>query len=324
MFTSILFILAGFALLIKGADYLVDGASNIAKRFGVSTLIIGLTIVAFGTSAPELVVNILSATSGSAEMALANINGSSIANILLILGIAALFGNIPVKSRTVIKEIPFMFLAGVTLVVLLSDSLLDGVSETAISRSDGVVLLLFFVIFLYYLFLSAKEAAGPAKEERAKMSLKKAIGLTAMGMAGLVLGGKLAVDGATGIAIAIGISETLVGLTIVALGTSLPELVSSVIAVRKGEPDLAVGGVVGSNIFNILMVLGVTSTITPIVVTQASIIDSVVALAAIALFFILIFTRLGKGTGSRGIDKYEGILLLTIYGSYITYTIFRG
>jgi cation:H+ antiporter len=324
MLTNILFILAGFALLIKGADYLVDGSSNIAKRFGVSTLIIGLTIVAFGTSAPELVVNILSATSGSAEMALANINGSSIANILLILGVAALFGNIPVKSQTVIKEIPFMFLAAITLVVLLSDRMLNGVAETAISRSDGLILLTFFVIFMYYLFLSAKGAAGPAKEEKPKMSLKKASVLTLMGLVGLVLGGKLAVDGATGVAIAMGVSETLVGLTIVALGTSLPELVSSIIAVRKGETDLAVGGVVGSNIFNILMVLGVTSTISPIVVSQASIIDSVTALAAIGLFFLLVFIRLDKKSVSRGIDRHEGALLLVIYFAYIAYTIFRG
>lgn len=315
---------AGFTLLIKGADYLVDGASNIAKKLGVSTLIIGLTIVAFGTSAPELVVNILSAIGGNPELALGNINGSDIANILLILGIAAWFSHIPVKSQTVIKEIPFMFLAGVVLVILLSDVGLNGGSSVTLSRSDGLVLVSFFTIFLYYLFLNARDVAGPAKEERAKMGMQKAAGLTVMGLVGLILGGKLVVDGAVGVAMKLGVSETLVGLTIVALGTSLPELVSSIVAVRKGETDLAVGGVVGSNIFNILLVLGVTSTISPIVVSEASIIDSVVSLAVTGFFFLLIFTRLDKTSTSRGIDKYEGSLLLITYVTYIAYTIFRG
>ena len=324
MLTSIFFILAGFALLIKAADYLVDGASSIAKRFGISTLVIGLTIVAFGTSAPELVVNVLASISGSAELALGNINGSTIANILLILGAAAMFGNIPVKSQTVIKEIPFMFLAGVVLVILLSDIALNGDPLAVLSRSDGLILLTFFAIFMYYLFLTAKDAAGPAKEERPEMGLWKASGLTVMGLIGLILGGKLVVDGAVGMALGLGISETLVGLTIVALGTSLPELVSSIAAVRKGEPDIAVGAVVGSNVFNILMVLGLTSTISPIIVMKASIVDTVVALAVMGLFFLLIFTRLGKNSVSRGLDPYEGIVLLMVYVAYISYTIFRG
>ncbi len=326
MATSIFFILAGFALLIKAADYLVDGASSIAKKLGVSTLVIGLTVVAFGTSAPELAVNILAALSGSSEIALGNINGSNIANILLILGVAAMFGSIPVKSRTVIKEIPFMLLAAFVLVVLVSDKALNGngLSEIFVSRSDGLVLLSFFAIFMYYLFLSAKDIEGPAKEERPKHSMPVSIGFTAMGLAGLILGGKLVVDGAAGFALELGLSETLIGLTVVALGTSLPELVAAVAAVRKGEPDMAVGGVVGSNIFNILLVLGVTSTITPISVSLSSVFDSVVALAIMALFFLFVFVNVTKTGLKRGVDKYEGVIFLIIYVIYIAYTIFRG
>lgn len=322
MLLSIVSVLGGFMLLIKGADYLVDGSSAIARRLGVSTLVIGLTFVAFGTSAPELVVNILSATSGSTELAFSNINGSNIANILLILGFTALIGRIPVKSRTVMKEIPFMLLAGIMLIVFVSDPWLNGISEPTISRIDGIALLGFFVIFMYYLILSSRDLGG-AKVEAPKLSLPLASTFTVFGLAGLVIGGKLAVDGATDIALGIGVSETLVGLTVVALGTSLPELVSSIVAARKGETDLAIGNVVGSNIFNILLVLGVTSIITPIPVSGRGIEDALFALAAMLIFFFALFlNRLGKSQKGKGLDKRTGAVFLAIYIAYIAYIVY--
>lgn len=310
-------------LLIKGADYLVDGSSSIARRLGVSTLVIGLTVVAFGTSAPELVVNILSASSGATDLALGNINGSNIANILLILGVAAFVTTIPVKSRTVLKEIPFMLLAGIALVVVISDPILNGV-EASISRTDGLLLLCIFLIFLYYMFLSAKEAPG-AKVEEPKYKFPAAVLFTVMGLAGLVIGGKLAVDGATGIATGIGISETLVGLTIVALGTSLPELVSAVVAAVKGETDLAVGNVVGSNIFNILLVLGSTAVIAPIQVGGSATMDALIALVVMMIFFIALFlNKNGRSKDKKGLDRTTGIVFVALYVIYIVFIVVRG
>ncbi|MFH1711882.1 MAG: sodium:calcium antiporter, partial [Patescibacteria group bacterium] len=233
MLLFIVFILAGFYLLIKGADYLVDGSSSIARRLGISTLVIGLTVVAFGTSAPELAVNILSASSGNTELAFGNINGSNIANILLILGMTAWFTRVPIKSRTVVKEIPFMLLAGVILIVLTLDVILEGGAVAQLSRIDGIVLLSFFAIFMYYMFLSIK-GTGAAKVEKAKISLPTASLMTVLGLAMLIVGGYLAVQGASGIALALGVSQTFIGLTIVAIGTSLPELVASIVAARKG------------------------------------------------------------------------------------------
>ena len=312
-------------LLIAGANYLVDGSSAIAKKLGVSTLVIGLTIVAFGTSAPELVVNILSASKGSTGLALGNVNGSNIANILLILGATAFIARIPVKSRTVLKEIPFMILAGFVLVVMSSDVLLNGDSVSQLSRIDGVLLLSFFVIFAYYMFLSTKDAASGAKVEDPKMNRHLALLYTAMGIGGLVVGGKFAVDGATGLAVAFGASETLVGLTILALGTSLPELVSSVVAAVKGETDLAVGNIVGSNIFNILLVLGVTAVVHPIEITEYAVFDSLVALGAMMFLLVALFVR---GLSEKGrvhdIERTSGMIFIVFYIAYIVYILYRG
>lgn len=324
---NIIFILAGFMLLIKGADYLVEGSSSIARRLGVSTLVIGLTVVAFGTSAPELVVNILSATSGRTELAFGNINGSNIANILLILGAAALFARIPVKSQTVIKEIPFMLLSGFVLLVITADVWLEGAAVNQISRIDGIVLLSFFVIFMYYLWLSTRETKAGAKVEKEKKSFGVAAALTVMGLAGLVIGGYLAVEGASGIARMLGASETLIGLTIVALGTSLPELVAAVTAARKGETDLAIGNVVGSNVFNILLVLGITSTITPVPVSAAAQMDAVVAFLAMTILFFAIFNIERDKQGRRespDIEKPGAIFFLLMYVAYIVYIVIRG
>lgn len=324
MLLSIVFILSGFFLLIKGADYLIDGASSIAGRIGVSSLVIGLTVVAFGTSAPELAVNVLSAVSGRTELAFGNINGSNIANILLILGVTAIIAKVPVKNRTVLKEIPFMALAGSLLILLSLDTLLEGRAIAAVTRIDGLVLLSFFLVFLYYLYLTF-ENGEEEQVEVPKYSLPIASGRTLIGLLGLSLGGYLAVEGASAVALQLGISETLIGLTVVALGTSLPELVSSVVAARKGETDIAVGNIVGSNIFNILLVLGVSSVIMDIPVTEKGITDGVIALLAMILFFGLLFlNKEGRYNNQRLISKKEGVVLLMFYIGYMVFAIMRG
>jgi len=327
LFLSFLSLIVGIVFLIKGADYLVDGASSIAQKFGVSTLVIGLTVVAFGTSAPELAVNVLSAFSGSADIALGNINGSNIANILLILGITALFSRIPVKSRTVIKEIPFMLLGGVMLIVLMLDQVLTG-TIAMLSVSDGIVLLGFFAIFMYYLMLSVRDTKGGASVEEPKHTILVASLFTLLGLAGLVGGGQLTVNGAVSIAEGLGVSQALIAVTLVAIGTSLPELVTSVIAAKKGHTDLAIGGVVGSNIFNILFVLGTTATVStvPIAVSRANIIDAIIALSVMVLLLVGLFIskRHGCKKATHVLTKQEGVLFVALYIAYIVYTVLRG
>ncbi len=323
MLLSIVSILGGCLLLILGANYLVDGASSIARRFGVSSLVIGLTVVAFGTSAPELAVNLLSALSGSTDLALGNINGSNIANILLILGCTAVFATIPIKRQTILKEIPFALLTAAVLVVAGLDLVLGSGTADTISRTDGIFFLGFFVIFLYYLFYSAKNTAS-AEVEEPKYKTAPAILFTVLGLAALILGGRLAVSGATTIATALGVSEMLIGLTIVAVGTSLPELVSSIVAARKGEADLAIGNVIGSNVFNVLFVLAVTAIIKPIPVSQDTIIDSIVVFAVTALLIAVLFLRKETSPETRQIDRKEGIFFILLYIAYVTYIILRG
>ncbi|MBT3230428.1 calcium/sodium antiporter [Candidatus Uhrbacteria bacterium] len=324
VFTNIIFLLAGFFMLIKGADYLIDGASSIAKRFGIPTLVIGLTVVAFGTSAPEIVVNLVAAIGGNPEIALGNINGTVIANTLLILGIGAFISKIPVKSRTVVKEIPFMILAALVLLIFTLDQFINGDAQAVLSRIDGIIMILIFGVFLYYLFLSVK--GSPFAKEKTKMRVPKAIGLTLFGLLGLMLGAHLTVDGASGLAIAAGVSESLVALTVVALGTSLPELTAAIMAARKGEMDLAVGSVVGSNIFDILLGLGLSAVIAPMVISNSTIIDVAIVLASLTILLIALFiTRRNADDGEhRVLDRREGIILLSLYVLYIVYVVIRG
>lgn len=321
-------LVGGIILLVKGADYLVDGASSIAYRLGVSTLVVGLTVVAFGTSAPELAVNLISAFTGSVDVALGNINGSNIANILLVLGITAMFARIPVRSRTVQKEIPFMILAAVMMVVMMADKFLDfGADALVISRTDGLAMLGFFGIFMYYLFLSAKAAKGGDKDGKPEHAFLPALGLTAGGLIGLAVGGHFTVTGATALAGMLGISDGLIALTVVAIGTSLPELVTAIVAARKGKTDLAIGGVVGSNIFNVLLVIGLTSTIAPqgLPATQANLEDAIVAMGAMLLLMVfLFFSRPKSKNESGGLDKYMGTVFIAVYIAYIAYIVIRG
>ncbi|MFH1631432.1 MAG: calcium/sodium antiporter [bacterium] len=323
MLIDFVIFIGGIALVIKGADYLVDGASDIAKRLKVSSLVIGLTVVAFGTSAPELAVNIFSAIGGHTEIALGNVNGSNIANILLILGAAGMVATIPIQSRTVIKEVPFMILSGVVLVLLMLDTVLEGAPAGMISRIDGLVLIAFFSIFIYYLFLSSKDVSG-AKVEKAKRSFLAATGLSIFGIGGLLIGGQLTVSGASGLALGFGVSETLIAVTIVALGTSLPELVTAVVAARKGETDIAVGNIIGSVVFNILLILGATAVITPIAVLSVNIVDALVSLGAMLLLLAAIFIRSDSRDGMRSIYKTESVIFLILYAAYIVYAVMRG
>lgn len=317
MITYALFLL-GFVLLIKGANMLVDGASALAGRLGISALVIGLTIVAFGTSAPELMVNILASLSGNTDIAIGNVVGSNIANILLILGMSAAVYPLMVKSTTVWKEIPFALLAVVMLYVLANDVLIDGATASELSRIDGLVLMGFFVIFLYYIIGLAKSGQAEV-DEVPKLSVAKASFYTVLGIAGLVVGGKWIVDGAIAIASGLGVSESLIGLTIVAVGTSLPEMATSVVAAYKKNVDIAVGNVVGSNIFNIFWILGVSSFINPLPFAPVMNLDLVVTIGVTLALFLALFV------GKRHIiERWQGIVFIILYILYVGYLVLRG
>lgn len=311
-----IFLLIGFALLIKGADYFVEGASSIAKRFKIPTLVIGLTIVAFGTSAPEAAVSITSAIKGESGIALGNIIGSNIFNLLAVVGIAAVISPLKVKKSMIYKEFPFTVLSSAVLLILIQDVLFQDTDIQRLNRGDGLILLLFFSIFMYYLIevaLTVKEQG----EEIKLMSLGKSILITVGGLVGIVIGGQLVVSAASAIALVWGMSQNLIGLTIVAIGTSLPELVTSIVAARKGESDIALGNVIGSNLFNIFFILGVSACIHPIEVSATMIKDG------IFLFVITLIAYLFAVTKKK-VNRIEGGILVAIYVIYMGLTIMRG
>ncbi|MGD6801296.1 calcium/sodium antiporter [Rossellomorea vietnamensis] len=317
--TYILLII-GFALLIKGADFFVEGSSNIAKALKVSPLLIGLTIVAFGTSSPEATVSIVAALEGNAGVAIGNVVGSNIFNITLVVGLTALINPLKVENETIRKEIPFTLVASITLLVLISDISLQFLNENFITRGDGIILLLFFTIFLYYIFEVARKSRDTVKEKDAPsepVSWGKNAVLTIAGLAAIIFGGDIVVNNATDIALSFGMSETLVGLTIVAVGTSLPELITSITAAIKKQTDIAIGNIVGSNIFNILFVLGAASVISPLAVDSKIFID--VGLMIIFTIVLLVFSRTSFKVG-----KVEGIFLVIAYIVYAVYIIIRN
>ena len=313
-----IFFVVGIYLLIKSADWIIDGSSSLSKKLGVSSLIIGLTVVAFGTSLPELVVNLFAAFKGSSEIAFGNIIGSNIANILLVLGIVAVIGNVKIKSETVWKEIPFVLLATFVLFALTAKTFFNG--EGLFSWDDGLVLLALFAIFLYYIFQTAlkdKKNIGfveDSDEPNSRIALKLIIGLV-----GICLGGRWVVDGAVFIAGQFGLSEFLISATIIAVGTSLPELVVSIIAVMKKNVDLAVGNIIGSNIFNILWVLGIVPLVMPLKIPKFIGFDIGIMFLATLLLFIFMF--IGK---KHGLDRKKGIMFILFYVLYIAYIIIRG
>lgn len=322
---SILFIF-GFIALVKGADIMVEGSSAIAKRFGVSSFFIGLTVVAFGTSAPELVVSALASLKGSVDISLGNVIGSNISNTLLILGVAALIAPLLVKKATLNKEIPFSLLAVLAVALMVNDKLIDNTATGGLSRIDGLVLILFFAIFIYYTFGISREEEGAISravheiaEEKPKYTASVAIGMVVVGLSGLAVGGKLIIDGAISLAGFFGVSQAFIGLTIVALGTSLPELAASSIAAYKGKTDIAVGNVIGSNIFNMFWVLGVSAAIRPLSFPQLLNIDFAILIAVTILLLFLVY--FGK---KNILGRWEGLSLLLLYLAYIGYLVIRG
>ena len=314
---EIVLLVIGFVLLIKGADFLVDGATSIARRLKVSDLVIGLTVVAFGTSTPELFVNIIASIKGNSGIAIGNIVGSSIANVLLILGISSIIFPLSVTKGTVWKEIPLSLLAAVLLGVLANDQLIDKKGFSALTRIDGLVLISFFIIFLYYSFSIAKRVEGMDEHvPTGEHGLVKSSLLIIAGLAGLAVGGKWITEGAVHIASMSGVSQSFIGLTLVALGTSLPELATSAMAAYKRNAEIAVGNVVGSNIFNIFWVLGLSSLIKPIPFQSRNNIDVGVVILSSVLLFVTMFT--GK---KRLLDRWEGIIFVSLYVSYIIFLI---
>lgn len=304
MLIQLVLLVIGFVMLVKGADWFVDGASNIAAKFKIPQLVIGLTIVAMGTSAPEAAVSITAALQGSADITIGNIIGSNIMNILIILGLSAVIVPIAVAKSTVKYETPFLI--GITAVLLLLG--LDG----TISLVDGLILIGLFIVYLLYLLRMAKNNPEEQSEETKPLKLWQALLATAIGLVLIVLGSDFAVDAASEIARMLGLSERFIGLTIVALGTSLPELFTSVTAARKGNADIAIGNIVGSNVFNILFVVGLSSLVTPVPFASNFIIDTLVALAAV-IFLLLAVAK------NQKLVRWHGIVMLLGYVAYFIY-----
>ena len=310
MLTYIILLVVGFVILIKGADWFVDGASAVAGNFKISKMLIGLTIVAFGTSAPEFAVSIKSLLSGSGDIVLGNVVGSNIFNILLILGVSACVHTLTVKNNTVKKELPITLLMSTLLFTLLSDNLFDSKITNMFTRGDGFVLLLFFLVFVYYLISLMRNKTEDEVDEEKLMKLPKAILLTVLGITGIVLGSNYVVDSASYIAEMLGVSQRMIGLTIIAMGTSLPELVTSVIATKKGEYDIAIGNVVGSNIFNFGVVIGLPVLLFGSIPNITyNLVDLMMMLASAALLFIFSYN-------DYKIKKNEGIIFIIMFVLY--------
>jgi cation:H+ antiporter len=313
-----LLLILGFVFLIKGADFVVKGASSIARDLQISDLVIGLTVVAFGTSSPELFVNLVASIQGNAGIAIGNVLGSNIANIFLILGISSIIFPLTVTKGTVWKEIPLSLLAAFLIGVLANDHLVDKRGFSELTRIDGLVFLSFFIIFVYYSVSIAKSIEGMSDHVPAKQyGLVKSSFLVIGGLVGLSLGGKWIVDGAMHIATTLGISQSLIGLTMVAVGTSLPELATSAVAAHKRNVEIAVGNVVGSCIFNVFFVLGISSVIRPIPFETKNNVNVGVGILAGVLLFVSMFT--GK---RRLLDRWEGGVFIVLYLGYILYLVF--
>ena len=314
---QILLLVVGFVLLIKGADWLVDGASSVASNFKVSKLLIGLTIVAFGTGAPELAVSFSSLINGSTDILIGNVIGSNIVNVLLLIGIAAVIRPIKVRKDTVSKELPLLLLISTALIVLILDVNLSGAMMNTFSRADAIICLLFFAIFLYYIISLARKNKKEAKEvEKPKYKLGKSFLIVLLGLIGVVGGSELVVNSASTIATTIGISERIISLTVIAIGTSLPELVTTITAARKGESDLLVGNIVGSNIFNICIVLAL-----PVVFAGNITPNNFQAIDLVMLIFSSILACL-LARRDHKITRFDGVLMLIVFTAYYGFLIY--
>ena len=297
----------GFFMLVKGADYFVDGAAGVATKFGIPQLVVGLTIVAMGTSAPEAAVSITGAMSGAADISVGNVVGSNILNILIILGITGVITSVAVQKSTLFVEMPFMLAITVVLIVL-------GLTGNEITFVEGIILWALFIVYLIYLYILAKK--GTEEESTEERPVWKLILFILIGGAVVVWGANISVNAATSIAESIGISEKFIGLTIVALGTSLPELVASVTAARKGNADIAIGNIVGSNIFNILFVLGTSALIIPIPYQASFLFDGIVAVGAGVLLWLVTIRK-------KVLGRVGGIMMLLCYVAYLAYLLFQ-
>ena len=317
---SAIILVIGFALLIKGADFFVEGSSSVAKKFNVPSLIIGMTIVAMGTSLPELAVSVTASMTGNNTLAVSNVAGSNIFNLMVVCGACALFAPLTIEKNTLLKEFPFSIICAGLLVVL-------GFLGMSLGRVDGIIFLAIFMVYLLWMIRSAKQArnAGDKLEEEEEEFVEEEIKILPMwkclifiigGMIAIKFGGDFVVDGASAIAAGFGLSQTLIGLTIVALGTSLPELVTSIVAARKDEVDMALGNVIGSNIFNILLILGVAAAISPITFLMENIIDIVILIVMSLVVWIFAWT-------SKEINRKEGIAMLLMYAVYMVYICIR-
>lgn len=317
---SAIILVIGFVLLIKGADFFVEGSSSVAKKFNVPSLIIGMTIVAMGTSLPELAVSVTASMVGNNTLAVSNVAGSNIFNLMVVCGACALFTPLTIEKNTLLKEFPFSIICAGLLVVL-------GFLGMSLGRVDGIIFLVIFIVYLFWMIRSAKQArnAGDKLEEEEEEFIQEEIKILPMwkcllfivgGMIAIKFGGDFVVDGASAIAAGFGLSQTLIGLTIVALGTSLPELVTSIVAARKDEVDMALGNVIGSNIFNILLILGVAAAISPITFLTENIIDIVILIVMSLVVWIFAWT-------SKEINRKEGIMMLLMYAVYMVYICIR-
>ena len=314
IFFYILLLIIGFVFLVKGADFFVDGCSKIARVFGIPTLIIGLTIVAFGTSAPEAAVSTIASLIGKNDIALGNVVGSNICNLLLVLGLSGLFGKLTCSKKVINRDMVYSIFAYVILIILSAGFFINGEKIGIITRTNGLILLCFLGIYVYALVGEAKESIKK-KEKKEKFHFKSIIFIL-LGLIGIILGGQLVVNSATKIASFLGVSDSVIALTVVAIGTSLPELVTSVIAVKKGETDLAIGNIIGSNIFNCFFILGLSSTVSPVTFDFYSFIDMIIMLfiGILVLFFTLKNKRIGKVKGS---------IMLSLYVIYTIFILFR-
>lgn len=314
-------IVAGLILLLKGANFLVDGSSSLAKKFGISSLAVGLTIVAFGTSLPELVVNVYASILGKSSVAFGNIIGSNIANILLILGISAIIINLKVERSTTLKEIPFALMAALVLFLLSNKTMINGTQDYQLTKTDGIVMLFFFIIFLYYVWELAKEGKKNITDEMKIVSHSntKITLMIVSGLAMLYFGGKWTVDGAVTIARNFGISELLISSTIVAVGTSLPEFITSIVAAMKKEMEIAVGNIVGSNIFNIFFIMAISAIIRPLSVPASLNFDFAFLIGATVLLFA--FMWVGR---KHELERWQGAIFILGYIAYVIFLIQRG
>ena len=324
MLLTYVYFVVGLAMVIKGADLLVDGASSIARRLKISEFVIGLTVVSFGTSLPELIIALISSSEGSPDLIIGNVVGSNITNILLVLGVAAMIRSLPATNNTVWREIPITVVASIVAIALLNDMYMGGEGSTELSRLDGGVLLFFFSLFLLYAAQIVRSQAnddthwvGSSEDHNSLRSVVEMV----LGIVALYFGGQLAVvKGAVPIAESWGMSEALIGLTVIAIGTSLPELATSAVAAYKNNVDIAVGNVVGSNIFNIFIVLGISSAVRPISFNPSLNIDLWIMLATTLLLFMFMFI----GHPKRTIQRHEGVFFVSLFTAYMAFVVHRG